>query len=80
MAKKPVTELGKWTPKNLKFGIIVAIALLWANVLRNFVLDILPRASGWVADLYVAVIASILGYLVLLGYRKIHARIRKVRV
>ena len=81
--KKPITEIGSAVPANFKFGVIVAIALFWAELFRS-ILEALfsPLAiSGPVlADLLVAVIATAIGYLVLLGYRKIRARLQKVKI
>lgn len=81
MAKKPVTELGKTVPSNLKFAIIVTVAVMWVAFFRSFVHDILlTEMADWVADLLVAVAASLAGYLMLLTYRKIMCRLRKIKV
>lgn len=84
MAKKPVVEVGKWAPSNLKFGIIVAVAILWAYFFRSVLYDISvwvnPGTPLWAADLSVAVIASVVGYLILRSYRRLLWRLKKIKM
>lgn len=84
MAKKPVTELGKWAPSNLKFGIIVAVAIFWVYFIRSFLYDMFvainSSAPMWLVDLCIALLATLVGYLVLTGYRKIRSGLRKIEV
>ena len=84
MAKKPVTEVGKWAPSNLKFGIIVAVAIFWVYFVRSVLYDVSvavnPATPMWLVDLYIAVIASIAGYLILKSYRRLLWKLKKIKV
>lgn len=81
MAKKPVTEIGKYTPGSLKFGIIVTVAIFWAQFFRSFVHDVvMPGTPEWLLNFIMAVIISAAGYLILSGYRKIYYRLKKMKV
>lgn len=81
---KPIIEVGETVPGNLKFGIIVAVALFWAEFFRALLEDLFkgvlapyPIAT---ADFFTAILASVLGYAILLFYRKITWRLKKVKV
>lgn len=79
--KKPVTDLGKTVPSNLKFAVIISVTLFWVSFFRSFVHDVMLVSIGdWAVDLVVAVVASMAGYVLLVMYRKIICRLRKVRV
>ena len=82
--KKAIVEVGEGVPRSLKFGIIVAIAILWAQFLRTWLLDyfsgVVESQSVVLVDFSVAVIATIIGYLIFITYRKIMTRMRKVKV
>jgi len=84
MAKKPVIEVGETVPRSLKFGIIVAVALLWAQFFRGGLVDFLEIHFGGhsdtTVDLIVAMTASIIGWLILITYPKIRSRLRKVKI
>ena len=83
-AKKAVIEVGEVVPRSLKFGIIVAIALFWAQFIRQILVDFLGYyfeiSSSWLVDFILAVMATILGLLILETYRKITSRLRKVKI
>jgi len=82
--KKPVVEVGEVVPRSLKFGIIVAIALFWAQFLREILVEFVDYyfeiSSAWLVDFILALTATILGLLILETYRKITSRLRKVKV
>ena len=84
MAKKAVVEVGEVVPRSLKFGIIVAIALFWAQFLREILVEFVDYyfeiSSAWLVDFILALTATILGLLILETYRKITSRLRKVKV
>jgi hypothetical protein len=83
LRKHPITEIGREVPGNLKFGIIVAVAILWAQflgALLNGLFSIMHISTPILTDLIIALVASAIGYLVLLSYRKIKARLSKVKV
>jgi hypothetical protein len=70
-------------PSNFKFGIIVAIAIFWAEFLQSLLSGLLSEmtsAGPILASLITAIIASLLGYFVLVSYRKLRMRIKKVKV
>ncbi len=81
--KKPIVEIGQQVPGNLKFGMIVAIATVWIQFVRSVLEEISSLAhitSPILADFVVASAATVIGYLALVSYRKIKARLRKVKV
>jgi hypothetical protein len=82
--KKPIVEVGDGVPRSLKFAIMVAIAILWAQFLRTWLLDyfsdVVESHSVVVVDFSVAVIATIIGYIILIAYRKIMNGMKKVKV
>jgi hypothetical protein len=81
--KYPITEIGRTVPGNLKFGVIVAVAILWAQFLRSileYIFSLFTFSAPILADFLVAVIVTLLGFLILLDYRKIWAKLRKVKV
>lgn len=84
MAKKPVIEVGETVPRSLKFGIIVAVALLWTQFFREGLVDFLENYFGGhsdtTVDFIVAMIASIVGWLILITYPKIRSRLRRVKI
>jgi hypothetical protein len=81
--KRPITEIGRVVPANLKFGIIVAIAVLWAQFFKALI-DALFSFLGVngviLSSFLIAVVASLVGYLMLLYYRKIRLRLKKIKV
>ncbi len=85
MAKKDikdVLDISKDIPGNLRFGVIVAVSLLWVQVLRSLFFDILSTlnvTSNILVDFLTAVIVTFLAYIALLSYRKIVARIKHLR-
>jgi len=81
--KKAITEIGQIVPSNFKFGIIVAVALFWADFLRSILNGILSLANinmPIVTDFLLAIVATVLGYFVLVSYRRIKSRLQKVKV
>ena len=84
MVKKPIVEVGERVPKTFKFGIIVAVALLWAQFFKGLLVELLEvnfnSHSEIAVDLIVAVIATLVGWLILMTYTKIKSRLRKVKV
>ena len=76
MVKKiHATDIGKGVPKNLKFGIIVAVALFWAEFLKSFFNTFFAHlffiGSPLFSDFIIALIVTLLGYVVLMSWRKI---------
>ncbi|MDD2655479.1 MAG: hypothetical protein PHQ80_02320 [Candidatus ainarchaeum sp.] len=83
MARKPVVELGEEAPRSLKFGIIVTIAIFWAAFIRTALNEFFVPYLGVsiaVSDLIIAVLATVIGYLILHGYRKIYYRLKKTKL
>ena len=82
--KKTIMEVGEGVPRSLKFGIIVAIAILWAQFLRGLLVgllgDVLASHSVVLVDFSVALIATVIGYLILVVYRKMMNGMKKVKV
>jgi hypothetical protein len=81
--KKRLTDIGRTVPSNLKFGIIVTVAIFWSQFLRSSfdqLFSFLGVTGVLLADFLIAVIATIAGYLILLSYRKIRFRLKKIKV
>ncbi len=81
--KKPITKIGQVVPSNFKFGLIVAIALFWADFVRsilNGIFSLVNVNMPIVTALILAIAATALGYLVLISYRKIRSRLNKVKI
>jgi hypothetical protein len=81
--KHPITEIGRTVPANFKFGIIVAIVVIWVQFFRLLlekILSFMGITGQIVADFLIAVIVTFLGYLVLLSYRKIRFRMKKIKI
>jgi hypothetical protein len=81
--KKSITEIGQGVPSNFKFGLIVAVALFWADFVRsilNSIFSLINISMPIVTNLILAITATVLGYFVLIGYRKIKSRLQKIRM
>lgn len=82
--KKPIVDVGQAVPKNLKFAMIVTVAVFWAEFLRSFLREIFRWVAGTQMEIavnfIVAVAATVIAYLVLLFYRKIVPRLKKIKV
>ena len=81
--KHPITEIGSMVPGNLKFGVIVAVAILWAQLLRSvldYIFSLFTFSAPILADLIIAIIATVLGFLILLDYRNIWYKLKKVKM
>lgn len=80
---KPVSEIGKRVPKNLRFGIIVAIALLWAQFIASgltFYLSGFFPENQVLVDFIIAILATAVAYLIFISYKRIDNFLDKVRV
>ncbi len=81
--KKPITEIGQTVPANFKFGLIVAVALFWVDLVRSILVTIFSLANidnTILTDLILAIAATALAYGVLISYRKIRSRLAKIKV
>ena len=81
--KRSLIDVGNTVPSNLKFGIIVAVVIFWSQFIRTLmesVFSFLGVSGPILADFIIAVAVTILGYLVLLSYRKIRFRLKKIKV
>ena len=81
--KKSIAELGHDVPANFKFGIIVAIALFWADFVRSLLSSIfsfINITTPVVANFILAIAVTILGYIVLISYRRIKSQLQKIKV
>lgn len=83
MVKKSVNELGKSVPSSLKFGIIVTIAILWADFIKvvteNWIATYFGGGSG-IPELILAVSATAIAYSILISYRKITYALGKIKI
>ena len=81
---KSAVDLGKQMPSNLKFGIIIAITIFWASFLRsvlnNIFSKIIETTSPILSDFIIASVATVIGYILLIGYRKIWCALKKIRI
>ena len=81
---KTAADIGAEVPANLKFGVLVAIALFWADFLKVLFSDLVQAVFGdkspLIATFLIAAVATVVGILVLEGYRQIRSFLEKVRV
>ncbi len=84
MVKKPVVEVGERVPRSLKFGIIVAIALFWAQFLRTVMAETLHyyfnAEAVALVDFVIALVATVAGWLILVAYPKIRVRLSRIKI
>lgn len=82
--KKPIVDVGQTVPKNLKFAMIVTVAVFWAEFLRSGLEGVFTWFFGSrmtvVVNFIVALAATAIAYLVLLTYRKLIPRLKKLEV
>ncbi|MFP4115874.1 MAG: hypothetical protein ACLFTQ_01545 [Candidatus Aenigmatarchaeota archaeon] len=82
--EKPIVDVGRTVPKNLKFAVIVTVAVFWAEFLRTALQGSFALLFGAsmqiVVDFIVAVAATVIAYLFLLTYRKIIPKLKKLKV
>ena len=81
--RKSITEIGQTVPSNFKFGLIVAVALFWADFVRSVLNGIFSLANiniPIITDFILAIVATILGYLVLMSYRRIKSRLQRIKL
>jgi len=81
--KKGVDKIGREVPQSLKFGMVVAVAIFWADVLRESlkaVLEISPMRPALEVNLILAVVMTLLGYGVLVGYRRLLRLAKKIKI
>ena len=81
--KKSISEIGHDVPANFKFGIIVAIALFWADFVRsilNSIFSLINISMPIVTNFILAIAATFLGYLVLISYRRMKSRLQKIKI
>lgn len=81
--KKAITDIGSQVPSNFKFGVIVSIAIFWADFLRSILnqgFSSLNVSAPILSNFVIAVIATVIAYVVMLSYRKIQYRLKKLRL
>lgn len=82
--KKPIVEIAEYVPNNLKFGVIVAIALFWAEflrtLLRDIFVDMFAANSDTMVNFILAIMATIIGVTVFHSYRRLLRRMKKIKV
>ena len=70
---KDITNKGRETPSSLRFGIIVTVSLFWVQFVKSILTDFFSAInvnSHILVDFLMAVLVTLLGYLVILSYRK----------
>jgi len=80
--KKTIADIGGQVPSNFKFGVIVAVAIIWADFLRSVLNEAFSKiniSAPILSSLVIAIIATVIAFLVMLGYRKIYSRIKKIK-
>lgn len=87
---KKLTEIGETVPSNFKFGLIVAVAIIWLDFVKTLVSLFFERmhpttlSQIWtwpaIRDFVIAAVVTLIAYLVLMSYRKIRNRVAKVKV
>jgi len=84
LGKKTAADIGHHVPSNLKFGVLVAIALFWADFLRvlfsDLVLYFAGERSPLLTNFLIAVVATLIGISALEGYRRIRKWFEQIEV
>ncbi len=84
LGKKTVADIGYQVPSNLKFGIMVAIALFWADYVKILMEDLsiylFGEKSEALTHFILAVLVTILGLMVFEGYRTIRKYFERLTV
>lgn len=81
---KPIASIGKNVPSNFKFGIIVAVAIFWADFIESL-LDLISDLLGfnlhaaWL-NLFTAVLVTVVGVITLETYSYVRGRLKKIKV
>jgi hypothetical protein len=80
----PISEIGKGVPKNLKFAMLITLVIFWAEAIRTF-LDLVfnmtfQTDNPLFLDVVMALIVSIIIYLVFIGWRKIGIFLEKIKL
>ena len=78
-----VAEIGQTVPSNLKFTLIVGVGVLWADFVRegiNSIFSLVHFQSLVLSDFVLAVIATGIAYAVLVSYRRIVNRLKKLKI
>ena len=88
--RKKLVDVGETVPGTFKFGLIVAVAVIWLEFVKTLVSIIfehlhpttLSQIWTWPAirDFVIAAVVTMIAYTVLLFYRKIRNRVAKVKV
>ncbi|MBD3263025.1 hypothetical protein GF374_01445 [Candidatus Woesearchaeota archaeon] len=81
--RKSISKIGKVVPQNLRFAILVAIAIFWADVIRVFLNDFVVSNfidTKLLGTFIVAIIATVAGYFVLISWRKITNYLKKIKI
>ncbi|AKG54187.1 hypothetical protein DGWBC_1555 [Dehalogenimonas sp. WBC-2] len=81
---KSVADVGESVPSNFKFGIIVAVALVWAEFIHS-VLDTVFSSINLpggpiISGLIIAILVTLLALGLLLGYRKFVGLLKRIRL
>lgn len=81
-ANAPVSEIGKGVPKNLRFGLIVAVAIFWAEALRTLLKNyvFVGLEAELAVDLSMAVIVAFAAYIVFIAWRRIDRFLDKTKI
>lgn len=81
---RTAADIGMQVPSNLKFGVLVAIALFWADFLRVGFSELFLYYMGEEAPLMVnflmAVLVTFLGIMVLEGYKRIKRWLAQLQI
>jgi len=80
--KKSIAEIGRQVPSNLKFGIIVVIALFWAQFVKSLLNEIFSLVhidSPVLTDLILAIAATAIAFIVLKSYQRIKTKLSNIK-
>lgn len=81
---RPISAIGKKVPRNLRFGIIVAVAIFWAEVLKTFfniyIAQQYFKGDPLIADIFIAISITIIAYLVFAAWHRIDKFLERTRV
>ena len=79
-----IKEIAEKIPQNARFGMIIAVAILWVQVIKNSFVKLFEyygiSATDFTFDILIAIIVTFIVWLVFLSWTKIARKIGKTKI
>ena len=79
-----IKEIAEKIPQNARFGMIIAVAILWVQVIKNGFIKLFEyyniSATDFTFDIIIAVIVTMIVWLIFLSWTKIARRIGRAKI